>query len=101
MEVVLPTTLVWLQPGPELPDFTQPDMVYRRSHGEVLRHAEVFHNTMEKIGSLRPDEEYTYLELGNFLTDVSQFRDPYAHMLAKRTIWARRHGQTGFWQCCR
>ncbi len=23
-KVVLPTTLVWLQPGPELPDFTQP-----------------------------------------------------------------------------
>jgi len=42
---------------------------------------------MEKVGSLRPDEEYTFLELGNFLTDVSQFRDPYAHMLGKRTVW--------------
>ncbi len=57
--------------------------------GEILRHAEVFHNTIEKIGSLRPDEEYTYLELGNYLTDVSQFRDPFAHMLAKRTIWGK------------
>lgn len=57
--------------------------------GEILRHAEIFHNTMEKIGSLRPDEEYTYLELGNYLTDVSQFRDPFAHMLAKRTIWGK------------
>lgn len=55
--------------------------------GEILRHAEVFHNTREKTGTLRPDEDYTYLELGNFLTDVSQFRDPFAHMNAKRTIW--------------
>lgn len=55
--------------------------------GEILRHAEIFHNTLEKIGLLRPDEEYTYVELGNFLTDISQFRDPFAHMLAKRTIW--------------
>ncbi len=55
--------------------------------GEIMRHAEVFHNTMEKIGSLRTDEEFTYLELGNFLTDISQFRDPFAHMMAKRTIW--------------
>ena len=58
--------------------------------GDVKRHAEVFHNTIEKIGSLRPDEEYTYVELGNFLTDVSQFRDPFANMLAKRTIWGKQ-----------
>ncbi|NHZ95174.1 hypothetical protein [Massilia sp. CCM 8734] len=57
--------------------------------GEILRHAEVYRNTVDKIGSLRPDEEYIYVELGNFLTDVSQFRDPFAHMLAKRTIWGK------------
>ena len=57
--------------------------------GEILRHAEIHHDTREKLAGLRTDEEYTYLELGNFLTDVSQFRDPFANMLAKRTIWAQ------------
>jgi hypothetical protein len=31
--------------------------------------------------------DYTYLELGNFLTDVSQFRDPPAHHKARDEIW--------------
>lgn len=28
-----------------------------------------------------------YVELGNYLTDVSQFRDPFAHLSGKRAIW--------------
>ncbi|HEV3001472.1 MAG TPA: hypothetical protein VGW75_12095 [Solirubrobacteraceae bacterium] len=64
--------------------------------GEVLRHAEIFHNTRERIGTLRPDEDYTYLELGNYLTDVSQFRDPFAHMSAKRTIWQQAKSSNPF-----
>lgn len=60
--------------------------------GEITRHFEVFENTKGKVAQLRPDEEYTYLELGNFLTDVSQFRDPFAHMFAKRVIWRDAKG---------
>lgn len=57
--------------------------------GEILRHAEIFKNTRDKIGDLRPDEEYVFIELGNFLTDISQFRDPFANMSAKRTLWKK------------
>lgn len=55
--------------------------------GEILRHAEIFRNTHRLAGPLRPAEKFTYLELGNFLTDVSQFRDPFAHLSAKHNVW--------------
>lgn len=60
--------------------------------GDLHRHAEVFEHAHKALVGIRPDEEYICLELGNYLTDVSQFRDPYAHMLAKRTVWAEARG---------
>ncbi|MGH9892899.1 MAG: hypothetical protein ACREA0_13095, partial [bacterium] len=36
--------------------------------------------------------DYVCLELGNYLTDVSQFRDPYAQMLGKRMVWSQALG---------
>jgi hypothetical protein len=37
-------------------------------------------------GSLQ-DELYDYFHLGNYFTDVSQFRDPYAFASSKTTVW--------------
>src|SRR5262245_16802749 len=36
------------------------------------------------------EEDLTYLELGNYLTDVSQFRDPVVYIFAKQKIWRER-----------
>ncbi len=57
--------------------------------GDLHRHAEIFRHVHSAVAPLRPDEDYVCLELGNYLTDVSQFRDPFAHMLAKRTVWGQ------------
>jgi hypothetical protein len=51
--------------------------------GDIGTHAEIIeHVTTEVVTSVPPTQiptvDYTYLELGNFLTDVSQFRDPVA-----------------------
>ena len=61
--------------------------------GDIARHRNIFLNTREALPPLLLDragvkrEDLTYLEMGNFLTDVSQFRDPVWYILAKRTIW--------------
>ena len=63
--------------------------------GEILRHAEVTANTVQKARNIRPDEEFDYLELGNFLTDISQFRDPMAYMQAKAEVWRIAKSENG------
>ncbi|MCU1431799.1 MAG: hypothetical protein JWP95_904, partial [Actinotalea sp.] len=60
--------------------------------GDLHRHAEVFWHVQQAVTQIRPDEDYLCLEIGNYLTDVSQFRDPFAHMLAKRTVWGQGLG---------
>src|ERR1700754_11718 len=41
-------------------------------------------------------EARIFFEVGNFLTDASQFRDPFAHLSGKSAIWsAGRSGLTG------
>ncbi len=61
--------------------------------GDISRHRDIYLNTREVI----PDEllgkcklskaDMTYLEIGNYLTDVSQFRDPVMYIFAKQRIW--------------
>ena len=53
--------------------------------GSVTRHANIFRNNFPKIKRIR-EEDFIYLHIGNFLTDFSQFRDPFAHLSAKRRI---------------
>ncbi|HEY3006287.1 MAG TPA: hypothetical protein VGJ44_28330 [Kribbellaceae bacterium] len=55
--------------------------------GDIGTHAQI---TQYVVGQLKrvvpgriPDGDYTYLELGNFLTDVSQFRDPPSYHAAR------------------
>jgi hypothetical protein len=51
--------------------------------GDVRTHREIY-NTF-----IRPHlpADPIYVELGNFLTDVSQFRDPWAHVGGKAAAW--------------
>lgn len=63
--------------------------------GDLHRHAEIFRHVHRTVAPLRPDEDWICLEFGNYLTDISQFRDPFANMLAKRTVWGQGLGSFG------
>lgn len=52
--------------------------------GDVSTNLTINHFVASQVKTLVPaafipDDHYTYLEFGNYLTDVSQFRDPAAH----------------------
>jgi hypothetical protein len=61
--------------------------------GDISRHRDIFLNTRDAIPTTLLDrckikaDEMTFLELGNYLTDVSQFRDPVTYIFAKQKIW--------------
>jgi hypothetical protein len=61
--------------------------------GDISRHRDIFLNTREVIpASLLAKcklgvADLTYLEMGNYLTDVSQFRDPVFYIFSKQRIW--------------
>jgi len=57
--------------------------------GEISRHYEIYRNTFEQIKQKYAKNQYTFVELGNFLTDISQFRDPYANFSAKKRVWEK------------
>ena len=61
--------------------------------GDISRHRNIFFNTR---GAIPPAllsaahvsaTDLTYLELGNYFTDVSQFRDPVFYIFSKQSIW--------------
>jgi hypothetical protein len=52
--------------------------------GDVSTHAGI----AEAVQRLLPaGEAAMFFEVGNYLTDVSQFRDPYAHISGKKRMW--------------
>ncbi|MDQ0000110.1 MULTISPECIES: hypothetical protein [Pseudarthrobacter] len=61
--------------------------------GDISRHRDIFLFTQDVVPpQLLSDAgltagDMTYLELGNYLTDVSQFRDPVTYIFAKQRIW--------------
>ncbi|TDD61506.1 hypothetical protein E1263_07335 [Kribbella antibiotica] len=61
--------------------------------GDISRHRDIFLFTRETVPAAVLDnakltaDDLTYLELGNYLTDVSQFRDPVTYIFAKQRIW--------------
>jgi hypothetical protein len=61
--------------------------------GDIARHRDIFLNTrdavpLDLLGRCRLSrDDLTYLELGNYFTDVSQFRDPVFYLFAKHTVW--------------
>jgi hypothetical protein len=52
------------------------------SHARITQHVVTQLRRIVPAASI-PEADYTYLELGNFLTDVSQFRDPPAFHRAR------------------
>ncbi len=54
--------------------------------GSIAIHQEVSTYVIKELAQIRPDEEYIYLYLGSFLTDISQLRDPYANFVGKRAL---------------
>jgi hypothetical protein len=55
--------------------------------GDILAHRRVYTYVITKLVQEIPDEEYTYLALGNFLTDLDQVRDPFSYFLAKTHVY--------------
>lgn len=55
--------------------------------GHIGAHAEISAHTIKQLHQSAIAENFTYLILGNFLTDVAQFRDPYAFIKAKERTW--------------
>lgn len=58
--------------------------------GNITTHENIGRHVVEVLEASGANEHFTYLLLGNFLTDVSQFRDPYAFMAAKKSGLAVR-----------
>lgn len=64
--------------------------------GDISRHRDIYLNTREAIpiqllGRCRiARADLTYLEMGNYLTDVSQFRDPVTYIFAKQRVWREK-----------
>src|SRR4051812_30613353 len=51
--------------------------------GDITTHYELSRPVIRELRSVTgagyiPDADYSYLQLGNFITDVAQFRDPVA-----------------------
>jgi len=61
--------------------------------GDISRHRDIFLFTRQAVspqllsGARLTAGDLTYLELGNYLTDVSQFRDPVTYIFAKQRVW--------------
>ncbi len=64
--------------------------------GDISRHRDIFLFTRESVSAGLLDaakigrDDLSYLELGNYLTDVSQFRDPVTYIFAKQRIWREK-----------
>lgn len=64
--------------------------------GDISRHRDIYLFTKTSVdaqllSSARLSAgDLTYLELGNYLTDVSQFRDPVTYIFAKQRIWREK-----------
>ncbi|MCC6495978.1 MAG: hypothetical protein IT193_06925 [Propionibacteriaceae bacterium] len=69
--------------------------------GDISTHAEITEFSVAEAKRFIsttdiPDSDYTFLELGNFLTDVSQFRDPPAFHRARDRARAEAQSQSMF-----
>ena len=54
--------------------------------GDISTHRKLYEDFVKPRLGL-PDEQAIFVELGNYLTDVSQFRDPFAHLSGKKAVW--------------
>jgi hypothetical protein len=58
--------------------------------GDTTTHKEIALQVIPLLREARPDDEMYYFELGNWMTDLSQFRDPTAMVGAKQTIFDQK-----------
>jgi hypothetical protein len=58
--------------------------------GDTSTHKEIAEAIMAILRPARDGEEVYYFELGNWLTDISQMRDPTAMVGAKPSIWSQK-----------
>ncbi len=64
--------------------------------GDISRHRDIYLFTKDTVAAQRLTDarltagDLTYLELGNYLTDVSQFRDPVTYIFAKQRVWREK-----------
>ena len=58
--------------------------------GDTTTHREIAEQIIAILEAARPDEEMYYFELGNWLTDISQMRDPTAMVGGKSSIWDQK-----------
>lgn len=54
--------------------------------GHIPAHSKIAGHVIEQLRPIEPNANLIYLELGNFITDISQFRDPYSFMSAKQRL---------------
>jgi len=57
--------------------------------GDITTHFNISAKVRARLAAVRPNEQYPFIELGNWLTDFSQFKDPTAYTGAKLTVWRR------------
>jgi hypothetical protein len=62
--------------------------LYDESVGDIRTHRLIYETFIRP--HLPADVDPIYVELGNYLTDVSQFRDPWAHVGGKGTVWGEQ-----------
>lgn len=55
--------------------------------GDVGTHHTIYSYVRATMKQVRPDEDYAYIHLGNYLTDLSQVRDTLAYAMGKLKIW--------------
>src|SRR5262245_16791035 len=72
--------------------------------GDTATHDEIYHSSVKSV--LSPalpgkDGDAIFFEVGNYLTDVSQLRDPFAHFLGKIAIWKEQKRKWPRWQWLR
>ncbi len=63
--------------------------------GDIGTHFDISKKVRALLEAARPGEQYIFIEIGNWLTDFSQFKDPTAYTEAKSTIWQRAREQKG------
>lgn len=55
--------------------------------GDIGTHAKIASEVINLLSGKRPNEEYIFFEVGNWFTDTSQMRDPFAHVSGKIAVW--------------
>jgi hypothetical protein len=59
--------------------------------GDIGTHAKIATEIISLLQGKRPNEEYIFFEVGNWFTDTSQMRDPFAHVSGKIAVWTVAH----------